>query len=35
MVDNQIILLKFIQTNKNVNFNYISYKYKLSENFIR
>ncbi len=34
MVDNQIILLKFIQTNKNVNWYIISYKYILSENFI-
>jgi len=34
MVNNQIILLKFIQTNKNVNWYIISYKYILSENFI-
>ena len=35
MIDNQIILYKFIQTNNNVNWIYISYNYKLSENFIR
>ena len=35
MIDNQIILLKFIQTNKNVNWSSISYNYKLSENFIQ
>ena len=35
MIDNQIILLKFIQTNKNVDYIYISYFYILSENFIR
>ena len=35
MINNQKILFKFIQTNKNINFNYISYQYILSENFIR
>ena len=35
MIDNQIILLKFIQTNKNVDYIYISYFYKLLKNFIR
>ena len=35
MVNNQKILFKFIQTNKNLNCDDISYKYKLSENFIR
>ena len=35
MIDNQKILLKFIQTNKNVNWSSISYNYKLSENFIQ
>ena len=31
MIDNQTILYKFIQTNNNVNWPSISYKYKLSE----
>jgi len=35
MVNNQIILFKFIQINKNVDWLYISVYYKLSENFIR
>ena len=35
MVDNQKILYKFIQTNDNVNWSIISYKYILSKNFIR
>ena len=35
MINNQIILLKFIQINTNVNWNYISFYYTLSENFIR
>ena len=35
MIDNQKILYKFIQTNKNVDWYKISYFYKLSENFIR
>ena len=36
MTDNQIILFKFIQTNNNVNWDYIClYYYKLSEDFIR
>ena len=35
MINNQKILLKFIQTNKNVDYVYISYFYILSENFIR
>ena len=34
MINNQKILLKFIQTNDNVNWYSISHKYKLSENFI-
>ena len=34
MVNNQIILFKFIQTNNNVNWENISYRYILSENFI-
>ena len=34
MVDNQRILLKFIQINSNVNWYVISYNYKLSEKFI-
>ena len=34
MINNQKILLKFIQTNNNVNWINISNKYKLSENFI-
>ena len=35
MINNQIILLKFIQTNNtNVDWNYISFYYTLSENFI-
>ena len=36
MINNQIILFKFIQTNNtNVDWPSISYKYKLSENFIK
>ena len=35
MVDNQIILFKFIQTNNNVNWYRISYGYILSDNFVR
>ena len=35
MINNQKILYKFIQPNKNVDCDYISYYYKLSENFIR
>ena len=35
MVNNQKILLKFIKTNDNVNWGYISIYQKLSENFIR
>ena len=35
MINNQKILFKFIQTNKNVDWYKISYFYKLSENFIR
>ena len=35
MINNQKILLKFIQINKNVSWPKISYKYILSENFIR
>ena len=35
MINNQIILFKFIQTNNNVSWIDISYRYKLSENFIR
>ena len=35
MVNNQIILFKFIQTNDNVDWCSITYGYKLSENFIR
>ena len=35
MVDNQKILLKFIQIHSNVNWYIISYRYKLSENFIK
>ncbi len=34
MINSQIILFKFIQTNDNVNWYDISYFYKLSENFI-
>ena len=34
MINNQIILYKFIQTNNNVNWYSISSYYKLSENFI-
>ena len=29
MIDNQRILLKFIQINTNINWNYISFYYKL------
>ena len=35
MVNNEIILYKFIKTNKNVDWYEIFYFYKLSENFIR
>ena len=35
MIDNQIILYKFIKINKNINWSSIPYNYKLSENFIR
>ena len=35
MVDNQIILFKFIKTNDNVNWEDISFHYKLSEKFIK
>jgi hypothetical protein len=35
MVNNQKILYKFIKTNDNVDWNNISDKYTLSENFIR
>ena len=35
MIDNQIILYKFIQINKNIDWVNISYQYKLSENFIQ
>ena len=35
MINNQKILLKFIQTNNNVNWPSISFYYKLSENFIQ
>ena len=35
MINNQIILYKFIQINKNVDWLHISVYYKLSENFIR
>ena len=35
MINNQIILLKFIQINTNVNWITISFYYTLSENFIR
>ena len=35
MISNQKILFKFIQTNDNVSWHIISYKYILSENFIR
>ena len=35
MINNQIILFKFIEINDNVNWNHISIDYKLSENFIR
>ena len=35
MINNQKILYKFIKTNNNVDWDYISYYYKLSENFIR
>ena len=35
MIDNQIILLKFIQTNNNVNWDEISINQKLSESFIK
>ena len=34
MINNQKILFKFIQINKNINWYVISYRYKLSENFI-
>ncbi len=35
MINNQIILYKFIQTNDNLDWQDISYYYILSENFIR
>ena len=35
MINNQKILLKFIQIHSNLNWSSISYKYKLSENFIK
>ena len=35
MINNQKILLKFIQIHSNVNWPSISFYYKLSENFIR
>ncbi len=35
MIDNQKILYKFIRTNDNLDWEYISYFYKLSENFIK
>ena len=35
MINNQIILFKFIEINDNVNWNHISIDYKLSVNFIR
>ena len=35
MINNQIIVFKFIQNNKNVDWTDISIDYKLSENFIR
>ena len=35
MINNQIILFKFIKTNKNIDWYYISGNYKLSENFIK
>ena len=35
MANNQKILLKFIQIHSNVDWNYISSQYILSENFIR
>ena len=35
MIDNQKILFKFIQINDNLDWEYISYFYKLSENFIK
>ena len=35
MIINQIILLKFIQTNNNVNWDEISINQKLSESFIK
>ena len=35
MINNQKILLKFIQTNSNVNWYAISHNYILSEDFIR
>ena len=35
MINNQKILYKFIKTNDNVDWNNISDKYTLSENFIR
>ncbi len=34
MIDNQIILYKFIKINKNINWSSIPYNYKLSEKFI-
>ena len=35
MVNNQRILLKFIQIHSNLKWDYISYNYKLADNFIR
>ena len=35
MINNQKILFKFIQINKNIDWDSISYNYKLSENLIR
>ena len=35
MINNQIILYKFIQIHSNLNWNFISYNYKLADNFIR
>ena len=35
IINNQIILFKFIQIHTNVNWYDVSYKYILSENFIR
>ena len=35
MINNQIILYKFIKTNDNVDWVSISHQYRLSENFIQ